>query len=126
VGLVNVADSLAAIKKLVFDEKKVTMKELKEALASNWEGNGYPDLRKAFLAAPKYGNDDDYADSITKELFDFFAETAVTLPNYQGAAQTFRYFDLGAMARRSCDRSDSGRKILRRMSCRRRYVCHAR
>jgi len=84
VGLVNVADSLAAIKKLVFDEKKVTMKELKEALASNWEGNGYPELRKAFLAAPKYGNDDDYADSITKELFDFFAETAVTLPNYQG------------------------------------------
>ena len=84
VGMVNVADSLAAIKKLVFEEKKVSMKELKEALAANWEGNGYPDLRKAFLAAPKYGNDDDYADSIAKDLCKFFAETAVGLPTYQG------------------------------------------
>lgn len=84
VGMVNVADSLVAIKKLVFEEKKVSMKELKEALAANWEGNGYPDLQKAFLAAPKYGNDDDYADSIAKDLCKFFAETAVTLPTYQG------------------------------------------
>jgi formate C-acetyltransferase len=84
VGMVNVADSLTAIKKLVFDEKKVSMKELKEALAANWEGNGYPDLRKVFLAAPKYGNDDDYADSIAKDLCKFFAETAVELPTYQG------------------------------------------
>lgn len=84
VGMVNVADSLVAIKKLVFEEKKVSMKELKEALVANWEGNGYPDLQKAFLAAPKYGNDDDYADSIAKDLCKFFAETAVTLPTYQG------------------------------------------
>ena len=84
VGMVNVADSLTAIKKLVFDEKKVSMKELKEALAVNWEGNGYPDLQKAFLAAPKYGNDDDYADSIAKDLCKFFVETAVQLPTYQG------------------------------------------
>ena len=79
VGMINVADSLAAVKKLVFDEKKVTLKELQAALAANWQGNGYEKLRKMFLAAPKYGNDDDYADSIAQELYQFWADTAETL-----------------------------------------------
>ncbi|NLL53119.1 MAG: hypothetical protein GX248_10505 [Peptococcaceae bacterium] len=65
-GVVDMADSLAAIKKLVFDEKKVTMAELLEACAKNWEG--YEDLRQACLKAPKYGNDDDYVDEIYDEL----------------------------------------------------------
>ena len=65
-GAINMADSLAAIKKLVFDDKKYTMKQLKDALAANWQGNGYAEMRKVFLAAPKYGNDDDYVDSIAK------------------------------------------------------------
>ena len=62
-GMINVADSMAAVKKLVFEEKKVTMKELKAALEANWQGDGYAEMRKMFLAAPKYGNDDDYVDS---------------------------------------------------------------
>jgi formate C-acetyltransferase len=78
VGMINVADSMAAIKKLVFDEKKVTMNELKAALASNWQGNGYEEMRRMFLAAPKYGNGDDYVDSIARELYDFWAKTIVT------------------------------------------------
>ncbi|MBN2283585.1 MAG: formate acetyltransferase [Deltaproteobacteria bacterium] len=57
------ADSLAAIKKLVFDEKKYTMAELKEALANNWEGR--EEMRLDFVKnAPKWGNDDDYVDAI--------------------------------------------------------------
>lgn len=76
VGMINVADSLAAIKKLVFDEKIITLKQLQEALASNWEG--YEDIRQKCLAAPKYGNDDDYVDSIAKDLYQFFADTVVT------------------------------------------------
>ncbi|RGV94209.1 hypothetical protein DWV97_13820 [Ruminococcus sp. AF14-10] len=60
VGLVNVIDSLAAIEKVVFDEKNVTMTELIRALDSNF--NGYEHLQAELLKAPKYGNDDEYAD----------------------------------------------------------------
>lgn len=59
-GGINVADSLSAIQKLVFDDRKYTMDELLEALRANWEG--YEEMRQDFLSAPKYGNDDDYAD----------------------------------------------------------------
>jgi pyruvate formate-lyase/glycerol dehydratase family glycyl radical enzyme len=61
-GCVDVADALAAIKKLVFDEKKVTMAKLMEALKADWEG--YEDIHQMCLLAPKYGNDDDYVDDI--------------------------------------------------------------
>ncbi|MFX1380626.1 MAG: pyruvate formate lyase family protein [Promethearchaeota archaeon] len=66
-GLNNVADSFAAIKKLVFEEKKVTMSELLDALRKNWRGK-YKELRKQFIDAPKFGNDNDYVDSISRRL----------------------------------------------------------
>jgi formate C-acetyltransferase/benzylsuccinate synthase len=57
------ADSLAAIKKLVFEEKKYTMDQLIDALESNWDG--YEEMRLDFVRnAPKWGNDDDYVDQI--------------------------------------------------------------
>jgi formate C-acetyltransferase len=65
-GVVDIADSLSAIKKLVFEQKKVTMAELLDALKNNWEGR--EDLRQMCLNAPKYGNDDDYVDEIYDEL----------------------------------------------------------
>jgi formate C-acetyltransferase len=71
-GMINVVDSLAAIKKLVFEEGRVTLSQLRDALAANWRG--YEDLRKMFLSAPKYGNDDDYVDSIAADLYIFFAD----------------------------------------------------
>jgi pyruvate formate-lyase/glycerol dehydratase family glycyl radical enzyme len=72
VGAINVADSLAAIKNLVFDEKKISMQVLKQALAVNWEG--YEDIRKMCLQAPKYGNDSDYVDLIARELYRFIVD----------------------------------------------------
>jgi formate C-acetyltransferase len=84
VGMINVADSLAAIKKLVFDEKKVSMRELKAALAANWHGDGYKEMQKMFLAAPKFGNDNDYVDSIARELYQFWADTTATFDNVFG------------------------------------------
>lgn len=66
VGPTNVADSLAAIKKFVFDEKKISMDELIKILDQNWEGR--EDLRQMMLSAPKFGNDDDYADMIAAEV----------------------------------------------------------
>ncbi|MFP4445853.1 MAG: pyruvate formate lyase family protein [Desulfosudaceae bacterium] len=57
------ADSLAAVKKLVFDEKKYTMAELKNALETDWDGQ--EEMRLDFVKnAPKWGNDDDYVDEI--------------------------------------------------------------
>lgn len=66
VGVGNVADSLAAMKKLVFEEKKVSLQELKDALVSNFANA--EELRQLLLnRAPKYGNDDDYADELARE-----------------------------------------------------------
>ena len=59
-GGINVANSLAAIQRLVFDQKRYTMEELIQALDANW--SGYEAMRQDFLNAPKYGNDDDFAD----------------------------------------------------------------
>ena len=68
-GLATYADSMAAIKKLVFDDKKYTLEQLNEALKADF--NGYEQIRTDCLNAPKYGNDDDYADDIAADLINF-------------------------------------------------------
>ncbi|MCK4793508.1 MAG: hypothetical protein KAV87_57800, partial [Desulfobacteraceae bacterium] len=60
VGLGTAADSLAAIEWLVYDKNELTMDQLLKALDNNWVG--YEDVRQKCQRAPKYGNDDDYAD----------------------------------------------------------------
>lgn len=72
IGLGVVANGLAAIKSLVFDEKISSLEEIKKALEADWEG--YEDLRKKALAVPKYGNDKDYVDDLAIEISDFFYE----------------------------------------------------
>ncbi len=72
VGAINTADSLGAIKQLVFETNAITLKELKQALSANWEGND--DIRTLCLRSPKYGNDNDYADSIAADLYNFLLE----------------------------------------------------
>ncbi len=61
-SLPTVADGLAAIRKVVFEDGAATMAELLDALAADWVG--HEALRRRCLAAPKFGNDDDYVDSI--------------------------------------------------------------
>ena len=71
VGIATAADSLAAIKKVVFEDKRLTMAELLAALRTNFEGK--EDIRQVLLTrAPKFGNDDDYVDSIAREIFRFW------------------------------------------------------
>ncbi|MDY6880945.1 MAG: pyruvate formate lyase family protein [Thermodesulfobacteriota bacterium] len=66
-GTVDIADSLAAIKKFVFDDKVLTWEEMLDALKNNFEGR--EDLRQRLLKeAPKFGNDDDYVDLLLKEV----------------------------------------------------------
>ncbi|MGI6257093.1 MAG: choline trimethylamine-lyase [Anaerovoracaceae bacterium] len=68
-GLGTYADSMAAIKKVVYDEQKYTLAQLKEAMDANWVG--FEEMRKACIKAPKYGNDDDYADAFVKDIVDY-------------------------------------------------------
>ena len=84
VGMINVADSIAAIKKLIFDEKKISMEELKVALETNWAGDKNEQIRQLCIAAPKYGNDDDYVDNIVKDLYQFWAENTIKFKNIYG------------------------------------------
>ena len=67
-GYVSAADALTAIKKLVYDEKKLTMDELLKALDSNFEGERGEEIRQMCLAVPKYGNDIDEADYMVRDL----------------------------------------------------------
>jgi len=64
IGGTNVADAITAVKKVVFEDRLVTLPELIEIMDRNWEGR--EDVRQACLNAPKYGNDDDYADFIAR------------------------------------------------------------
>lgn len=79
VGGINAVNSLVAIKKLVFEDKKYTMKQFVDALDANWEG--YDELREDALNAPKYGNNDNYADSIATEFYHRFAEQVESYPS---------------------------------------------
>ncbi len=79
-GMVNVANSLAAMKKLVFDEKALTMTELLSAMMENFEG--HERLRRMLLDAPKYGNDMACVDSILVDLYDSWADSAQKRMNW--------------------------------------------
>jgi choline trimethylamine-lyase len=70
IGLGVVANGLAALKKLLFDEQSVTPETLSKALDADWEG--YETLRGIALAAPKYGNDLDEVDRLAVEISDFY------------------------------------------------------
>ena len=65
-GLGTVVDSLCAVKKLVFEDKKLTMDQLIKALDANFEG--YDDVKALLKSAPCYGNNDEYADSIGRAI----------------------------------------------------------
>jgi formate C-acetyltransferase len=76
-GFGNAVDSLAAIKKLVYDDRTVTMEELLRVLEANWEGHA--NLRQTVLnRMPKYANDDDYADEIGRRMLRTFIDRTRT------------------------------------------------
>ena len=82
-GISNATDSLAAVKKFVFDEKSVSKEEIVYAINNNFEDQ--ENLRlKVKYDAPKMGNDDDYADNIAISLLDYFAELLKGLTNERG------------------------------------------
>lgn len=82
VGAINAADSLSAIKELVFEQKKYSMAQLMDALDADWVG--FEEMRKDFLAAPKYGNNDDRADEQLVELYHNYATFVHSHRNMNG------------------------------------------
>ena len=83
VGMGSTTDSLVSIKYNVFDKKKFTMKELSGALSNDF--NGQKEFRdKLVFETPKYGNDDDYADSVLKILFELYFNAVDGRPNTKG------------------------------------------
>jgi formate C-acetyltransferase len=72
IGVATLGDSLAAVRKLVYDERRIGLAELRAALAADFEGR--EPLRQMLInRAPKFGNDDDYVDTIVAEMQRFFA-----------------------------------------------------
>jgi len=71
-GTVDTIDSLISLKKLVFEDKKYNMKELIEALRSNWEG--HEEMRQEFINTLKFGNNDDFADEVAKQTYHMIAD----------------------------------------------------
>ena len=83
IGVADMANSLAMIRKLVFEEKKYTLAEICAALDADWAG--YEELRQAALACPKYGNDIDYVDSIAVEISEFYHQEIHAYKDYFGS-----------------------------------------
>lgn len=82
VGIANLADSLAAIKKLVFEEKKVTTEELWEALMTDYASDRSKEIQQMILNdVPKYGNDDDYPDQLVRVAYDSYIDEVKKYPN---------------------------------------------
>lgn len=83
IQVANLADSLAAIKELVYDEKRISREELKEALADNFEGH---EITQTMLLkrAPKYGNDIKWVDDLGAKWAGYFRERMKDYTNYRG------------------------------------------
>jgi len=82
VGLGTTTDSLSAIKHCVYDRQEFSMHQLLECLASDF--SGCESMRQSLRLAPKYGNDDDRADQIARQLFEYYFDALDGRPNTKG------------------------------------------
>lgn len=82
VGIANMADCLAAIKKLVYEEKKITRQELWNVILDDFSSPKNKKIQEMLIReAPKYGNDDDYVDQLIVEAYDSYIEEIEKYPN---------------------------------------------
>ncbi len=81
-GMVNVVNSFAAVYDLIRKQGKLNLDELRSALKANWEG--YPELHKLVLNAPKWGNNDPFADRFYEEFFNNYCDFVSSQMNYLG------------------------------------------
>lgn len=82
VGIANMADSLAAIKKLVFEEKKITAEQLWNALLDDFQSVKNQKIQHMIIHdAPKYGNDNDYVDQLVVDVYNTYIDEMKKYPN---------------------------------------------
>ena len=82
-GVPDAIDSIAVIKKFVYDDKKYTLRQFSDALRANWEG--FEDMRQEIMAANiRFGNDNPYVDEIGRELVDYYNSYLLTKPTVRG------------------------------------------
>lgn len=82
VGISNMANCLAAIKKLVYEEKKITREQLWNAILDDFQSPENRKIQEMLISeAPKYGNDDDYADQLIVEAYDSYIDEIRKYPN---------------------------------------------
>jgi pyruvate formate-lyase/glycerol dehydratase family glycyl radical enzyme len=85
IGEANLSDSLYAVKKAVFEDKKISFKELVEALEADFEGKDYENLRKMLINNyDKYGNDNDEVDFISSDILRYYAKELEKYSNPRG------------------------------------------
>ncbi|WP_196592006.1 glycyl radical protein [Pectinatus frisingensis] len=80
IGPIIVGNALAVIKKLIFDDKKITWNQLLSAIKENWTGKEAMHIHKLVKQVPKFGNDEDYVDNIVKDVFNSYLKL---LPDYK-------------------------------------------
>ena len=83
IGPSVVGNSFAVLKKLVFEEKKITLEELKQAMEDNWQSLKSKKIHQMVKQVEKFGNDEDYVDEIVVDVFNSYLEL---LPHYQTSA----------------------------------------
>ena len=95
VGIANMADSLAAIKKLVYEEKKITREQLWNAILDDFQSPENKKVQEMLMnEAPKYGNDDDYVDQLIVKAYDSYLDEITKYPNthyHRGPIGGIRY-----------------------------------
>lgn len=95
VGIANMADSLAAIKKLVFEEKKITPTQLWNAILDDFQSDENKKIQAMLIdEVPKYGNDIDYVDNLVVEAYDSYLDEIKKYPNtryHRGPIGGIRY-----------------------------------
>jgi trans-4-hydroxy-L-proline dehydratase len=82
VGLGSVTDSLASVKYNVYEKKKLSINDMLELLGNNFSDRKL--LDEIIYSTPKYGNDDEYADSLARKVFDTFFSAVDGKPNTRG------------------------------------------
>jgi len=97
IGLANVADSLAAIRKLVFEEQKLTITELTKALDDDFKvNNNQLSICSKLMNAPKFGNDDDAVDQIARSIVRMFHDITEQFINPRGGRYRIGLYSLTA------------------------------
>ena len=96
VGQATAANSLTSIKKYVFEDKVLTFKELKEAMDNDYQSERNKEIQKMLIDAPKYGTDNDFADSVAVEMTNIFFDEIEKHKDLDGRPFTSMILTLGS------------------------------